>query len=324
MAVEFFDLFVLVEGTRDCAGGVGAEEFKEVFEFGLEKPAAAGGVGHFEERDSHHVVLNEEVDFFDDFAWKAQAREDLFGNVGADLGVVVVTDAFGVLGKCGEFADVVKECGPFEGEGGFGGEGVEGAEAVIPNIAFLMILEGLGEAFELGEFGNDVLQNADFEEFFEGLAGVGVVEDHFGEFFAEAFGADVGDEVGVGFDCLVGFGVILEVVEVFETDGAEDAEVVFVDARCRVADEADEFVAEVFLAIDEVEDFFGGGVVEKGVDGEVAAFGILFGIGKGDGVGAAAVGAIGVGAEGGDFEAVAVLDREDDAVLFADGNGFFE
>ncbi len=83
------------------------------------------------------------------------------------------------MGKGGEFADVVEEGGPFEREGGFGVEGVEGAEAVIPNIAFLMILEGLGEAFELGEFGNNVLQDADFEEFFEGLARVSVVEDHF-------------------------------------------------------------------------------------------------------------------------------------------------
>ncbi len=292
VAVEFFDLFVLGEGARDCGGGVGAEEFEEVFEFGFEKPAAAGGVGHFEDGDSHHVMSDEEVDFFDDFAWEAEAREDLFGDVGADLGVVVVADAFCVLGKSGEFADVVKEGGPFECEGGFGGKRVEGAEAVIPNIAFLVILEWLGEAFELSEFGNDVFEDADFEEFFEGLAGVGVVEDHFGEFFAEAFGADFGDEVSVGFDCLVGFGVVLEVVEVFETDGAEDAQVVFEDARFGVADEADEFVAEIFLAIDEVEDFFGGGVVEKGVDGEVAAFGVLFRIGKGDGVGAAAVGAV--------------------------------
>lgn len=171
----------------------------------------------------------------------------------------------------------------------FVGEDVEGAEAVIPGVAFLVILKRLGEAFEFGEFGDDVIECADFEEFFEGLAGVMVIENHFVQFVAEAFEADFGDEMSVVFDCLIGCGVVLEVVEVFEADGAEDAEVVFFDAGDGVADEADEFVAEVFLAVDEVVDLFGGGVVEKGVDREVAAFGVFFGRGEGDAVGAAAV-----------------------------------
>lgn len=126
------------------------------------------------------------------------------------------------------------------------------------------------------------------------------------------------------FDRLIGVGVVLEVVEVFEANGAEDSKVVFFDAGFGVADEADEFVAKVFLAVDVVVDLVSGGVVEKAVDGEITPKGVLLWCGEGDGSWAAAVGSFGVGAKGGDFEIVAVFDREDDTELFADGDGFFK
>lgn len=34
---------------------------------------------------------------------------------------------------------------------------------MIPDVAFLVILEGLGEAFEVTEFGDEVFERADFE-----------------------------------------------------------------------------------------------------------------------------------------------------------------
>lgn len=63
------------------------------------------------------MVGDEPVDFAGCFAREFQTIEDFFGEVGADFGVVVVADAFLVLGEGLEFADVVKEGGPFEGEG---------------------------------------------------------------------------------------------------------------------------------------------------------------------------------------------------------------
>lgn len=99
---------------------------------------------------------------------------------------------------------------------------------------------------------------------------------------------------------------------------------VFFDTLVGIADEADEVGVQVFFSINKIQILLGDWIVKHAVNGKVSAFGIFFGRGENDGVGAAAVGIAGVGAEGGDFEVMAVLDNQDDAELFTDGNGVGE
>ena len=106
-----------------------------------------------------------------------------------------------------------------------------------------------------------------------------------------------------------------------ETDGAEETEPVFGEAEGRVADGAERVVFEVIAAADEVDEVTGERVEEHAIDGEVAALGVGFRGGEDDVVRAAAVEVGAVGAEGGDFEEVAVEVDDDDAEVSADELG---
>lgn len=68
-----------------------------------------------------------------------------------------------------------------------------------------------------------------------------------------------------------------------------------------------------------VDERAGFGVVEEAVDGEVSALGVLFGVGEGDRLRAAAIAIGAVGAEGGDFDpAFAGGGDDDDAEVGTD------
>jgi len=94
--------------------------------------------------------------------------------------------------------------------------------------------------------------------------------------------------------------------------------VVFGEAFFGVADGAEAFGGDVLLAADKVEDFFGDGVEEEAVAGEIAALGVFGCGGEADGVGVSAVGVDAVGAEGGDFGLEFFMADEDDAEGGAD------
>ena len=106
--------------------------------------------------------------------------------------------------------------------------------------------------------------------------------------------------------------------------GAKHPKMVFGEAAFGVADGADDLFLQIGFASDIVDDFVGDWIVEHSVNGEVAAFGILFGSAEMDAVGAAAILIARVFAEGGDFGFDAVLDDHDDPKGFADGDGFLK
>lgn len=95
---------------------------------------------------------------------------------------------------------------------------------------------------------------------------------------------------------------------------------VFAEAVLGFADGSDDAGLEVVQPSDVVDDVavdrrgvFGGERVEKeGVDGEVAAFGVLGFGGELDGVGAAVVGVVAVTPERGDLDALALARADDD------------
>jgi len=82
--------------------------------------------------------------------------------------------------------------------------------------------------------------------------------DDFGEFVGDAFGGNFGEKGGVFFEGGVGGGFDVEARFEGEADGAEESEGVFLKAFGGVADGADEFVVEVGLAVDEVDDVLEG------------------------------------------------------------------
>lgn len=166
--------------------------------------------------------------------------------------------------------------------------------------------------------------------------------EHAGELVADALAADLGDLGREPADGGGGIGMEGVVEARGETDGAEHAELVLGEAEDGVADGADDAVAEIFAAVDVVEEgglqgFGRDGVLgwelewieEHAVDGEVAAEDVLFGVvGECDLRWVAAVEVGAVAAEGGDFgEDGLVVDGladEDDTEVSADGEGLGE
>lgn len=139
------------------------------------------------------------------------------------------------------------------------------------------------------------------------------------EFVADAFGADFGNQGSGLFKGGPGGGFDGEVEGGGEADGAEEAKMVFLEPGCGLTNGADELGFEIGLAVDVVDERAGFGVVEEAVDGEVSTFSVLFGSGKRNGFGAAAIAIGAVGPEGGDFDpAFAEGGDDDDAEVGAD------
>lgn len=159
-----------------------------------------------------------------------------------------------------------------------------------------------GETFARGGFGDKRGPEAGGGKELpdEGEAGAGEDAAHF---VVDAFGGDAADAVGVSRKGGEGGGLDGEAEAGGETDGAEEAEVIFGEAGGGVADGADEAGFEVGLAAVEIESVAGEGIEVEGVDGEVAAGGIVGGVGmEDDAGGAAAVLIAEIGAIGGDLE----------------------
>lgn len=264
------------------------------------------------------MLGDERAHGFDDGGGVAEAVEDFGGHARAEFGVAVEADAVRRF-DCRGLADVVEE----DAEGEFDRrlvEPLEHEQGVGPDVAFGMELGRLGDALHGFDFGEDGFEEVQFVEEFEASAGVGFGEDA-SQFVAGSFGGDGGDFETVGADGFGGFRFDIEGETGGEADGAEEAEMVLGEALGGAADGADEFVGQVGLAIDIVEDAVGLDVEEHAVDGEVTAGGVLDGVGfELDGLGAPAVGVGAVAAEGGDFDAV----PEDDAEVGADEFGSFE
>jgi len=131
-------------------------------------------------------------------------------------------------------------------------------------------------------------------------AGAGEDAAHF---VVDAFGGDAADAGGVGGEGGEGSRLNREAEAGGEADGAEEAEVVFGEAGGGVADGADEAGLEVVAAAMEIEGAPGEGIEVEGVDGEVAAGGVVRGVGVEDDAGGAAAILVGeIGAIGGGFE----------------------
>ncbi len=99
---------------------------------------------------------------------------------------------------------------------------------------------------------------------------------------------------------------------------------IFAKAFFRLADGADDFRAQIFFAADPVVDFFCERIVEKSVDGEIAARRVGLGVGEDDFFRTAAILIIRLGAEGGDLELMSALDDDHHAEFAPDGDGAFE
>lgn len=222
LPAEGDEVFAGNEGRRD-EGFVG-----EVFGAGLEKgvvvevavaPEAIdavkfhffgkGGASHeaFEAGDAHvlnvfedHVVLNHFDRVGEEVVGEAEAAHEGFGHACADRFVAVEAKASGfVAGLGGRFADVVKENRKNKGEGNGFGKEAEHKAGVNVHIAFGVEFGGLLAAFERGDFGEDFVKKAGGIQEVESFDAMGREED-FGEFLADAFGADLVDGRGTSLN----------------------------------------------------------------------------------------------------------------------------
>lgn len=185
------------------------------------------------------------------------------------------------------------------------------------DVSFGVPLGWLFAADEGERFGEEVVDEGGRDEEFETGAAVRVGED-FGKFVADAFRGDFFQQVGVFLDGSEGHRLDGEAEPGGETDGAEEAECVFLEAVGGGADGAEGFGFDIAKAVDVVDDFAGGGIFEESVDSEVAPVCVFLWGGEGDGVGATSISVGAVGAEGGDLDVMALVFHDDDAEVSAD------
>ena len=168
-------------------------------------------------------------------------------------------------------------------------------------------------AFERGDFRQDVAEQVGFAQQVEGDGAVRVGE-HAADFHADALGADRRQFAGHRLDGGERGRLDREVERGGEAHGAEHAELVFGETQARVADGADQLALEVVVAADVIDDFVGDRIEEQAVDREVAALGVVLGVGEGTLSGWRPSLYVGVGAEGGDFD-LALLPRGPSTVI---------
>ena len=323
-----------------AAGGetIHAVEGEVLFEAVEAEEALEGGGFHARGVGEAHVVFDEGEDLGGFFVRESEATGDFGGDSDADLDVAVEADAVAGFGgvdgaEGGGLADVMEERAPGEGHGAAGLKLGEEHEGVGPDVALGVILGGLLDALEAGDFREDLGEEAGFVEELEGAASMALCQ-HAGEFVADTLAADGLDFGGLGSDGGVGGGVEGEAEACGEANGAEHAKVVFFEAASGGADGAEDAGLEVGEAAYVVED---GGlesgvgvelfrIEEEAVDGEVAALDVFLGrLAVADLVGVAAVGVCAVGAEGGDFGGGGLAfdfgRDEDDAEVSANSEG---
>ena len=269
-----------------------------------------------------HVLADGFSHAVDVLAGKAESLHDLLGHGGTDAVVPAETDTVfvRVVTKGRGLADIVEEHGKDERGGGFRRQQSQHGAGVDEDVSLGMKLRRLLAAFERFNFREDFFEQSAFVEQVETADPVGVGKN-FDQLLTDALGADRAKVGGVGSDGVPSPGLDVIVEAGGEADGAEETEFVLAEAGHGIADGAEGAGLEVGLATDEVDKVFRHRIVEHAVDGEIAAGGVLFGGVKRDHLGAASVEVLVVGAEGGDFEGVAVFHDKDDAEVGADRLG---
>ena len=185
-----------------------------------------------------------------------------------------------------------------------------------PDIALGVVFWGLGAAPHFQKLGKPDGGQARFMEKIEASGGIGAGED-FDEFIPDSFR---GDDVGLGSKLNEGFPCCrfdFETQLHRKADCAEEAKAIFGKTGERIADGTDRFGREIFLALNEVEEFIFEGIEKHPGDGEVAPFRVLFGCREYDGGGATSIEVGSVEPKGGDFKDVFLDAESDDAKRFS-------
>src|ERR1051326_3115815 len=251
---------------------------------------------HFVDVLEAHVIGDQRHHLVDLRIGESEAAEDLAGDSFAELDVAVEANAVGDA-EGSRLADVVQQ----DAEGEFGRrrpQAFQHDQRMSPDIAFGMKLGRLLDAFHGGDFGENIAEQTGFIEQFKAAASSAFGEDA-DQFIAHTLRGYESD-AGVQFpNRSHGGGLDLESETRGETDGAQHAEVIFVEAARGIADGANDSEAQVFETADIVDRrrFHVQGVEQKRVDGEVTAENVLSGVAlEGDGGGGAPV-VIGIIAE---------------------------
>ena len=311
--------------------GVGAQAVEAV-ELELEGDGGAAehladaGLAHLRELGELHVVADGGDDGLEGGAALLETAEDGRGHLRAEGGVVGRAIGGRTVGLAADLeraglADVVQQDGPDERGVARRGRGQRQHLAhVRPDVALGVphgVLRAAAQGRELGEEG---LQKAALGQQIQGSVGARGLAEGAQELGADALGADAGEGVGLGLQRGPGGRLNGPPADGGEADGAEQAQAILAEAAHGVAHGADDAGAEVAQAADEVDDAPLKRVVEEGVDGEVAALGVVLGGVVGDALGVAAVLVAAVGAEGGDVVGDGVLEDEHDAEALADAH----
>src|SRR6185295_4114370 len=189
------------------------------------------------------------------------------------------------------------------------------------HIALRMIILGLGNSLQKSKFGNDMFENSKIYQVLKSFFAVRM-HQHFTEFLAHALGGDADDQRIMFLQSLLRSGIKSQSKAIFKTDGAEDAEIVLLNALFWVVDEAQNFIFQICLSTHKVVNFFRDRIIKHAIDREVPSQGVFLGGGKEHGIGAATIGIAGIGAKGGDFKMVSLFLYQDDTEIFANAVGF--
>ena len=191
-----------------------------------------------------------------------------------------------------------------------------------PDVPLGMEIGRLGAAVHFEQFRNPNGQETRLVEKIESASGIGARED-LDQFVSNPLGGDDIRGWGELAEGSPGGGIDGKAELHGKADGTKEAETIFGKSGHGISDRANDFGREVGLARDIVEELVLQRVKKHSVDGEVAALGVLFGGGEGDGGGPAPIVVGAVDPEGGDFENMFIQAKSNDTEGFSLGIGSF-
>jgi len=308
---EGVDVELSVAGTA-----VDPVKFEFLDKSGASKEAFECAHAHMRSVFKGHVVGDTGGDGVNVIVGKTKATEDLLRHTGSDSLVTKKSDpAIGFRFRGAGLSDIMKKGGEGENGGGIFEVGEQKA-GMHPDIALGVVFGGLGAAPHFQKLGKPDGSQARFMEKIEASSGIGAGED-FDEFIPDSFR---GDDVGLGSKLNEGFpccSLDFETQLHRKADGAEESKSIFGKTGERIADGTNRFSDEIFLTLNEVEEFILEGIKKHSVDGEVAPFRVLFGCRECDGGGATSIEVGAIDSKGGDFEYVFFHAKSDDAKCFS-------
>ena len=260
-------------------------------------------------------------DFIGLFAREAQALQDFLRHLSAQFFVAIKMDASGgwVLGGRHRFGHVVEQHGPGHRRIGVGLQVLEHELEVVEHCPFRVIVRRLFAGDRGGQLGQHVFEQAALAQQLQPAPRVRRAKE-FGQFFADALGADASNHRRGGLDGGERARLDLEIELGGQANGPEQPQVVLGESFAGQTDRAEPFGPQIGLAADPVAQLILHRVVKQAVDSEITAASVGLRVAEDQLARAPAILIIGLGPEGCDLELMIALNDDDDAEFPADSD----